>query len=630
MNNLSIFSSSLTGGAGIAAMRLHQALLDKSINSHYFAKHINLTGLVNSSRVATNTTLLSSSHRQKLSALSCIEKSYTTNNKSRVSDVMFDTSLFNELDISEIPFVRSSDIVHIHWTSLFFGPKVYKKLANLGVPLVFTMHDEWLYTGGCHYTSGCNQYLSSCNSSCPQILSDPFGFVEDAFKSKYEMFNTNLPLIITPSQWLRNRVSNSSILKDCESIVIPNAFPDSFHYREPKLIPQICRDHVLEVISRVSRDSFCILLAAADLNDRRKGFDRALSILNLFHKLLVSNNSDASIVKVLLLGRATQLSLELIPFDVISVGSLDDLNQIACIYSISDIFLNPTREDNYPNVIVESLLCGTPVLSFDVGGVNEIVNSTNGVLSAEGDIVGLCLHLYRFFKGDLKFANRETISKNAREIHSYQAIASRHIEAYSAISRKKQDVTDKSFFDIKPLKLEKVPCHLGGLNESLIIDLLPMVNIIDDSCEKESLAFSTYKDPLPVGKFFSPTDPQFSLLTHGWSQPEPQGVWSCQPFAGLFLPLPVYQLPECSNSLVLRITAKSYGLKQSSVVEIPSVGKQRIDLVEKPSTVSLRLGNLAYWGGSQLCFGFPHARNEANGSGRYLGIFVFKFGLFSI
>jgi len=263
------------------------------------------------------------------------------------------------------------DIIHIHNIhshdcnlEMLFN---YIKANN--IKIYWTFHDCWAFTGYCpHFDMvGCEKWKNECEC-CPQMGSYSWFFdrSKQNFNKKKKLFQ-NLDLtVITPSQWLADRVKES-FLKDYPVKVINNGIdlsvfkPVDSNFREK---------HNCE-------DKFLILGVAFDW-DRRKGLDVFIEL---------SKRLDERF-KIVLVGTNENVDKQL-PANIISIHRTQNQTELAGIYTACDLFVNATREENYPTVNMESLACGTPVLTFNTGGSPEMLDETCGFVVEKDDIDAL-------------------------------------------------------------------------------------------------------------------------------------------------------------------------------------------------------------------------------------------------
>lgn len=261
------------------------------------------------------------------------------------------------------------DIINLHWTNAGFLQ--IETLAKFKQPLVWTAHDMWPFTGGCHYSGECIKYTQSCGH-CPQLKSLQNGDISRWvwWRKTKAWKNLNLT-IVTPSQWLANCARNSSLFQDLRIEVIPNGLD----IQKFKPIEKNTARHLLGL----PQDKQLILFGAMSAtSDNRKGF----------HLLLPA-------IKKLSQGEIWQHKLELVVFGASEpvnpphfgmkthyLGILNDDISLALVYAAADILIAPSLEDNLPNTVMEALACGTPSVAFKIGGMPDLIeHQENGYLA---------------------------------------------------------------------------------------------------------------------------------------------------------------------------------------------------------------------------------------------------------
>ena len=251
-------------------------------------------------------------------------------------------------------FIEDHDILHLHWA---VGILDYDFLAAEArdKPIVWTFADMNAFTGGCHYSEGCEQYKKACEK-CPLIEGEQKS-VHEAWLYKKSIYDKldNLR-IVCPSKWLAKKVKESSLLGDRDVYYIPNAFPTNrlTNHKKAEARKQL----------GLPQDKKLFLFGAQTLTSSRKGgqiLKRALEHLE--------KSKHAADIEIILYGKNT-LDLN---FPTHNLGFISDIDTMAMAYAAADAFLFPSREDNAPLTVVESLLCGTPVIAFPVGHVPDIV-----------------------------------------------------------------------------------------------------------------------------------------------------------------------------------------------------------------------------------------------------------------
>lgn len=239
-----------------------------------------------------------------------------------------------------------------------------KFLSTYTGKVYWTFHDCWPFTGHCaHFTiNNCEKWKKGC-FGCPRKKKYPYSWFFDRSKSLYQkkkrLFNAiNNLTIITPSEWLATKVK-CSFLSNKPIQVINNGIdlnlfkPSYSDFREKH-----------NIIDKT------IVLGVASVWSYEKGLD-------VFNSL--ADNLDSSMYQIVLVGTDDSID-EKLSSNIISIHRTQNQEELAEIYTAADVFINPTREDNYPSVNMEAIACGTPVISFDTGGCKEIVNDDCGIV----------------------------------------------------------------------------------------------------------------------------------------------------------------------------------------------------------------------------------------------------------
>ena len=275
------------------------------------------------------------------------------------------------------------DIIHLHnlHNCYINLSMLFNYIKKRNIPVVWTLHDCWAFTGQCPYFTmvKCDKWKTGCHD-CPQYRQYPVSYVDrtkNMWKLKKKWFTgVQNMTIATPSQWLADLV-NESYLNDYPVKVINNGIdlsvfkPTASDFREKYHIPEDKK----------------VLLGVAFGWDKRKGLD-------VFVEL--ANRLDKDKYQIVLVGTDDEIDKQL-PGSIISIHRTQNQKELAEIYTVADLFVNPTREENYPTVNMESIACGTPVLTFVTGGSPEIIDETCGsavdcddIDAMEKEIVRIC------------------------------------------------------------------------------------------------------------------------------------------------------------------------------------------------------------------------------------------------
>ena len=308
------------------------------------------------------------------------------------------------------------NIIHIHTIhGGYINIKLFTKfLKKTNAKIVWTFHDCWPFTGRCPYFDiyNCNNWKTGCKkcpyskSEYPRVL---FNKSSKMWKLKNQCFS-NIPnlLIVTPSMWLE-QLTKQSFFAQYPSVVINNGIDlNDFKPTESDLKKRYSLN-----------DEDHLVLGVSFAWGKRKGLD----VFNSLAKRLPDN------YRIMLVGTNSSVDSQL-DKRIISLHRTDSQIELAKIYTAADVFVNPTREDNYPTVNMESLACGTPVLTFKTGGSPEMVDSTCGNVIDCDDIESLEKEIIRTCEN--KPYSQEECLKKSRDFESKAAFV-KYIDLYKKI-----------------------------------------------------------------------------------------------------------------------------------------------------------------------------------------------------
>lgn len=290
--------------------------------------------------------------------------------KTRVFDLHgFGSYIATKKFISQINEINP-DIIHLHNIHGYYIniALLFKYLRFSGKKIFWTLHDCWSFTGHCAYFDfvNCDKWKILCQQ-CPQSGEYPVSNLIDNSRSNYllkkEIF-TNIPnlTLITPSYWLADLVKQS-YLGGYPVEVIPNGIDlNVFRHRESDFR-----------IKYNLLDKFIILGVASPWSSRKGSAD-----FFELSKLLPSN------YHIVMVGVSCN-QIKSLPKNITGISRTDNAIELAKIYSASNVFFNPTYEDNYPTVNLEALACNLPVITYNTGGSPEIIDENCGYVVAHKD-----------------------------------------------------------------------------------------------------------------------------------------------------------------------------------------------------------------------------------------------------
>lgn len=268
--------------------------------------------------------------------------------------------------INEIEQIKP-DIIHLHNIHGYYlnYPILFECLKRTQVPVVWTLHDCWAFTGHCAYFTfaDCSRWKTGCHD-CPNKKNYPASLFLDRSKRNYDLkkkiFNSVGNLTLVPvSEWLRDLLSDS-YLKDIPKRCIHNGI-DLDVFKESDMLKGLFPDKK-------------IVLGVCSVWERRKGMED-------FIKLRSSLDGRYLIVLIGL----TKKQIESLPEGIIGIERTNNVLELAAYYSRADVFVNPTYEDNFPTTNLEALACGTPVVTYNTGGSPEAIDERTGLVIPTGD-----------------------------------------------------------------------------------------------------------------------------------------------------------------------------------------------------------------------------------------------------
>jgi glycosyltransferase involved in cell wall biosynthesis len=483
----------IRGGAARAAYRLHQGLLKIGQNSQMVVAQKSSTDEtvfeVNLGKVEENV-------EKQLFFGAAIQEHYINAHRTEISNTLFSLP-YPGYDLSALPMLHEAEVINLHWVAYYQSLTTLESLFALGKPVVWTLHDQWAFTGGCHYTAGCQKYRQDC-VACPQLAEDPFNLAATFLKDKLELFKGANLTIVTPSRWLGECAKQSKLFGDLRVEVIPYALDTDIFCPLPKAKAKKGLGIEAEVIT--------LLFVAEHSIEKRKGFQELVAALQHcldspgFQELVQCER-----IKLLCLGHSGHEAVSLgIP--KVFFGYLDSNEEIRTAYAAADLFILPSLEDNLPNTILESMSCGTPVVAFDVGGVPDVVtNGVTGRLACPGDvrqmgeaIVSLVLNPEQR-KEMGKRCRQQMIEKNSltdqaerylqlyQELHQKDELSAREVSEGSTLELEVEGAQIASTAPLVSVGAAKGP-HFSGIFDQVLLKALKEFSLAKEKAYQASEA----------------------------------------------------------------------------------------------------------------------------------------------
>lgn len=392
--------TSFGGGAGIAMRRISQCQAMMGLEVETWALKEPSQG-----RLAKNEKLIHRSAFDELtsSVLTKFQSQFIQKGSPLVTSIGLDVLKKTEIH----SYFKNFDAVSFH---SIYNLTTLKTIAEISkfITTFVTLHDQRILTGGCHYSYSCKGYLDSC-LKCPQV-NKTFSAIPriQLAKNKKEFFSSpnfaNITLI-SPSTWLAEKVFDKIGMQSANIKVVANPIPK--WNVDPHQIT-IKRDKQIN-----------IGFMAENLNNPYKGLSLAIEAINR-----LAFEFD---IKFTAIGRGTLTGLDS-RVELSRKYVENDTDRIS-IYREQDFMLVPSLQDNFPSVVSEALMCGTPVIGSDTGGIPEMLMEFEMPIVSAGNVEELIFAIRTMPKN---FNRIEIISK-AQKKYSYETIGKKYLEIFHSL-----------------------------------------------------------------------------------------------------------------------------------------------------------------------------------------------------
>jgi len=359
---LIVNTSDIQGGAARAAYRLHHGL-----NKHGITSEI-LCNDKTSDDYTVELVAYSLLRKLRAKASSFFDRIALRKYKSK-SKTLFSQSKYSSGDALNAINNSDADIIHLHWIN--HGMLSVEDIANINKPIVYSLHDMWIFTGGCHYDEECGNYIKACGECKVLKSTDEKDLSRRVYNRKYSSFSKkNNITFIALSDWLKKSAQSSSLLSDKKVVNIPN--PISVNK-----FKTIDKNNCLDLWNLPHNKKLILFGAMGATSDPRKGFKELSQAINL---------SDLKDVELVVFGSSKPKESTDYQYKIHYLGTLSDDVSLVTLYNAVDVMIVPSLQENLSNAIMESLACGTPVVGFDIGGNSDLIDhKQNGYLAKPFD-----------------------------------------------------------------------------------------------------------------------------------------------------------------------------------------------------------------------------------------------------
>jgi glycosyltransferase involved in cell wall biosynthesis len=402
----------IQGGANIASFRLFQSLNKANIDTKIYC----CNKKAKTAKIFTYDTLffkITKTVKAKLQNILNIyyKKVSNENNLNPMISLNIMPSNWAKKINSE-----NFDIVNLHWV----GNEMMSinDIGNIKKKILWTLHDCWPFQSIEHYpTNKLKNYLNKVRYK--NTLNSLENFI---YKKKIKNFK-QIRNIVAPSNWMANIARKSRIFKSAKIKVIPN--PLDTNIFKP-LDQNFCTKHF-----NLEKKKIILFGSAAPLDNPAKNFNAVINTINNLY-----NSIDTKDIQLVLYGSYNKTLIKKIKLSNIHLGFINDVKKLAMLYNSADVLLHPSKIDNLPQTAIESIACGTPVISYNVGGMKDIIDhNLNGYLIkpfAKKDYLDCLIEVLKLKKRE-KNILRNNGRQKALKLWSEKSVTKKYIEVYKEI-----------------------------------------------------------------------------------------------------------------------------------------------------------------------------------------------------
>lgn len=399
---LHVIAGNLNKGAARGALWLHEEMLSQGIDSLLF--HTGESYWDSKSKaIISRQSMFASVYRK---ALLRLWRKYLTLRYPRYSGELFSSGR-GSISLIRLEKKYTPDVIHLHWIN--HHSIEFRSIKEVSAKVVWTLRDMWPFTGGCHYAVGCNRYIEGCGC-CPLLDSKKaLDLSSKVLKRKEKNFPENVHYIGI-SEWILNEFKKA-YLSSPKATFIPNAIQTKHWFPVD----------ANKEISDFAKGRNTILIGAVNLSAKYKGGE-------FVH--LVSRRLDPTKYCIVLFGKVESKFVSELGLDALNLGIIVSNTDLRKVYSSCDVYLFPSLLEAFGKTVVESILCGTPVVCFDNSGPAEIVkHNQTGYISKSF----LTESLIEGIEASVSMTISEEIRNNTAEFYGVERIAHLTNNLYQSI-----------------------------------------------------------------------------------------------------------------------------------------------------------------------------------------------------
>ena len=406
----------VVGGAARAAFRIHNALNESSVAAQMIVgvKSIDLPTIQAISETNFNKLLV----RVKPFYDKAVLRKYP-----KRSDILFSTGKIGTKVIGQL---SDFDIIHLNWiNSGFLSLNNIRQIASLGKPIVWTLHDMWPFTGGCHHSLDCEKYKCKCGS-CP-ILGSKIenDLSRKVWSNKHDVFSKAKISVVACSRWMKQCAEESSLFSQYNIETI-------LHPINTNVFKPINKNLARSILNLPENKLLIMFGAMSAATNPLKGYryvKEAVQILN-------DNPQLKDRIELVVMGAYYSKDENEFACKVNFLGHLHDDYTMVLAYSAADVFVAPSIAEAMSNTVMEALSCGTPVVAFNVGGIPDMVDSgINGFLCEPRSSEDLANGVVKLLSMDDEQIGKFQGNARTKVLNNYtnKIVAKKYIKLYESL-----------------------------------------------------------------------------------------------------------------------------------------------------------------------------------------------------
>lgn len=403
-----------SGGAAIATYRLHRGLLSIGVDSRLmvlnkYGDDATVTRLGPQTRLKRAIAYLYKRREAEFTSR-CGERGNGIFSPARCPD-----------DLARSVDAYGPELIHLLWVNSGFMK--IETLKGFRKQIVWTLHDMWPFTGGCHYDNGCGKFMQSCGD-CPVLASGrDHDLSRDVWERKLRSWRDVPITVVATSRWMAKMAGASSLFRGRRIVVISNGI-DTDKYKP------LDKPTAREAWGLPHDKNLILFSAFTATSDKRKGNHLLVPALK---KLALEGWADSA--ELLVIGASEPETPPELGMKVHYLGHLqDEISQIL-LYSAADVTVAPSMQENLSNTVMESLACGTPVVAFNIGGMPDMIDHQgSGYLAKPYEVDDLAAGIKWVLEDH---GRRDLLSRHARktavERYALKEVANRYVALYREI-----------------------------------------------------------------------------------------------------------------------------------------------------------------------------------------------------